>query len=234
VLKINLTSESVFYTLQGEGKYSGVPSVFVRLSNCNLRCKWTNKDGTESICDTPHSSYRPERNLFALEDVVKKMMCFGDVHWVVTGGEPLLQLDAVYQIAEACKTVLTIETNGTIPPDMSKFQKSTLFSISPKLGSAGASVDQIESCVAGTRHIARSGVDLQVKYVLNSENDVTEILDFVDRTKVPRDQIILMPQGSTEKEIDTRMLMVAEVCKRHSFRMSDRVHLRLWKGALGT
>src|SRR5215468_5509616 len=74
-----------FTSIQGEGKLTGTPSWFVRLSGCNLRCAW---------CDTPYASWRPEGSSRTLDDLVEEARANsgggGVRHAVITGGEPMI------------------------------------------------------------------------------------------------------------------------------------------------
>ena len=54
----------IFYSIQGEGELTGVPTVFIRTSGCNLRCRW---------CDTPYASWNPEGEEMSIEDIVKEV-----------------------------------------------------------------------------------------------------------------------------------------------------------------
>ena len=72
----------IFYSIQGEGMLTGVPSVFVRTSGCNLRC-W--------FCDTPYTSWTSEGEDVAVAEVLARLEVFPTRHAVVTGGEPLIQ-----------------------------------------------------------------------------------------------------------------------------------------------
>src|SRR5580658_5308989 len=93
----------IFYSIQGEGKRSGVPSVFVRASGCNLRCVW---------CDTPYASWNPEGNDLAIDQIISEVEKFSARDVVVTGGEPMV----MPQINELCERMshagrfITIET----------------------------------------------------------------------------------------------------------------------------
>src|SRR5437588_11571336 len=71
----------IFYSVQGEGMLTGVPSVFVRTSGCNLRCTW---------CDTPYTSWEPEGTDQTLGGILSTVRRFWSDHVVVTGGEPMI------------------------------------------------------------------------------------------------------------------------------------------------
>lgn len=98
-MKVN----EIFYSLQGEGYYSGTPAVFVRLSGCNLQCPF---------CDTQHECGTEMDE----EAIVAEVAKYPARHVVVTGGEPSLQLTAtlVDALHKAGKYV-AVETNGTMP-----------------------------------------------------------------------------------------------------------------------
>ena len=103
----------LFYSIQGEGKLVGVPSVFVRASGCNLRCTW---------CDTPYASWEPEGDDVPVPEIVRRVL---DVsgggrraapHVVITGGEPMIMPD-VAELCVALKTHgchITMETAATV------------------------------------------------------------------------------------------------------------------------
>src|SRR5206468_7782061 len=97
----------IFYSIQGEGELTGVPSVFVRASGCNLRCTW---------CDTPYASWEPEGQEMQIGQIVARAMELGAKHVVLTGGEPMIMPD----IADLCDALqsqdrhVTMETAATI------------------------------------------------------------------------------------------------------------------------
>ncbi|MFM7149580.1 MAG: 7-carboxy-7-deazaguanine synthase QueE, partial [Gemmataceae bacterium] len=80
----------IFYSIQGEGSLSGVPSTFIRTSGCNLRCRW---------CDTPYTSWESEGQHLSLEEILRTVESFPSRHVVLTGGEPLLapEIEALCQ-----------------------------------------------------------------------------------------------------------------------------------------
>lgn len=101
-LKIN----EIFYSLQGEGYFTGTPAVFVRFSGCNLKC---------TFCDTDHSPFTEMTG----EDILSEIKQYPAKHIVITGGEPSLQLThGIVQLLHENGYYVQVETNGTIPlPD---------------------------------------------------------------------------------------------------------------------
>ncbi len=96
-MKIN----EIFYSLQGEGHYTGTPAVFVRFSDCNLRC-W--------FCDTDFQSGRE----MSEEEIVEAVLQYPTHYVVITGGEPTLQITAsLCDKLHAQGRYLMMETNGT-------------------------------------------------------------------------------------------------------------------------
>ena len=71
----------IFYSIQGEGKLTGVPSGFVRLAGCNLRCKY---------CDTAYARRADDGKELSVGQIMERLAQYGCKHVVVTGGEPLL------------------------------------------------------------------------------------------------------------------------------------------------
>jgi len=100
MLKVN----EIFYSIQGESTYAGLPCLFVRLTGCNLRCNY---------CDTQYAF--EQGRLFSLEQIHNKVLPFNCNLIEITGGEPLLQpkiVDLINALFENGKTIL-VETNGT-------------------------------------------------------------------------------------------------------------------------
>ena len=100
-----LLLHELYRSLQGESTYAGLPCVFVRTTACNLRCTW---------CDTPYAFNRGE--IYTRADVLAKVLAFDTPLVELTGGEPLLQPDAIPLMTELCdagRTVL-LETGGSI------------------------------------------------------------------------------------------------------------------------
>lgn len=118
----------IFYSLQGEGAHSGVPSVFVRFSGCNLRCPF---------CDTRHE----EGELMTDEAIIEEVNRY-PARWIVlTGGEPSLHVDEGFlqNLKEKTGKMLAIETNGTRPLP----EEIDWVTLSPKTGISGGGADDV-------------------------------------------------------------------------------------------
>jgi len=121
----------IFTSLQGEGSTSGYPTIFVRLGGCNLSC---------SYCDTPDSRKGGEE--FSVSEVFDLVMRQSPVYVCITGGEPLLQLEEVSDLAGRLSTAgktVSIETNGTLPFD--SLFSSSVICMDVKCPSSGESSD---------------------------------------------------------------------------------------------
>ena len=95
----------IFHSVQGEGFHTGVPHVFVRFGNCNLRCEW---------CDTDFMTFEQ----MELDDIVDRVISFECNRVIFTGGEPAMQdLETIGNRMKDHGIHLSIESNGTIPID---------------------------------------------------------------------------------------------------------------------
>lgn len=143
-MRVLAVSEMFGNTIQGEGIYTGIPSIFVRTTGCNLRCVFK-----DSICDTAYTSFNPEKPLYDnwddLMGAFKKLVDENPKvnHLVITGGESLLMKDSLenfLRLAFEIKDdwVVTIESNGSMPMlnPLGKGFKVDLYSISPKLSTS--------------------------------------------------------------------------------------------------
>ncbi len=111
----------IFRSIQGEGKYAGVPQVFVRFFECNMHCVW---------CDTPASigDGKREYKELGLEEVLAQVNALYDnAHSVsITGGEPLLQKDFLKSFCHALRREgkkIYLDTNGTLPEALAEMIK---------------------------------------------------------------------------------------------------------------
>ncbi len=226
----------IFHSIQGEGELTGVPSVFIRTSGCNLRCRW---------CDTPYASWFPEGDEMEIAEIVTAAASFPARHCVLTGGEPMVARD-LPGLAAALRGAgfhITIETAGTMPPDGIACD---LASVSPKLANsvpvaaeAGrAWVERHESARHAPSVLREwlEGYNTQIKFVISSPDDLAEAEALVRETgiAVPPSKILLMPEALTAAELDTCALDLVAVCKEKGYRFCDRLHIRLFGHTRGT
>ena len=95
----------IFHSVQGEGFHAGIPHVFVRFGNCNLRCEW---------CDTDFLQFKERK----LDSIVEEVLSYDCDRVIFTGGEPALQdLSTIGSRLKEKGISLSIETNGTIEID---------------------------------------------------------------------------------------------------------------------
>jgi 7-carboxy-7-deazaguanine synthase len=235
----NLMSEmivsEVFRSLQGEGVYSGVPSVFFRLSGCNLRCQWLNQDGTKTRCDTPYASWDTENHPMSLDDAIQEIRKYHQPkdHIVITGGEPTLQHVGINALLENFRGVeVTIETNGTNPVEMLDV---SLLSISPKLNFSGNTRYTFDDYVARVNKLIElNDTDVQIKFVVSNPSELEIVTDFADKMDGKEwIKFMLMPQGITPEQLDSRLGWLAAAALERGWSLTDRQHIRIWKGRRG-
>lgn len=249
-------------TIQGEGKLAGVPSLFIRLSSCNLRCIWQMEDGSYCRCDTTYASFHPDHILeFSVDEVFDWVSHnLGAIrHVVLTGGEPLLQKKPLALLCQRLKEELgvhlTLESNGSLfDAEVAKW--IDLFSISPKLSNSTPNAEKLAHYrlkEAGpykfhgqkrlNRHALQAYIDLsqdgqkqlQLKFVVGKTDDYLEIHnDFLNQLQNWKSEdILLMPLGATREEIAKSSPLVLEMAIRHGWRFSPRVHIELFGSKSG-
>lgn len=235
----------IFFSLQGEGRELGRPSVFVRTSRCNLYCRW---------CDTPYtwnwrghgfehdggasSEFEAASETVTLEpdevaEHVRRFPCF---NVVLTGGEPLLQADACVALMQRLRSLdaryrFDVETNGTLVPPLAMQGLVDLYMVSPKLDNSGvrASLRLRPDALAYFARDERASF----KLVLSDPSETREVLELLEPYGVAPDRIYLMPQASSAEELRAQGPAVAAVALAHGFRFSDRLHLHLYGKARG-
>ncbi|MFH1109144.1 MAG: 7-carboxy-7-deazaguanine synthase QueE [Planctomycetota bacterium] len=223
----------IFYSIQGEGKLAGVPSVFIRTTGCNLRCTW---------CDSPSTSWAPVGQAMAIDEILDRLTDFSGTHVVLTGGEPMIA-EGVEELTRRLKEGgyhLTLETAATVWKDI----VCDLASVSPKLGSStpwtrakGRHADAHEDRRLNLDTIRRflAMPDYQLKFVVDAPEDLTEIDSIVAQLgHVEPANILLMPQGVTHEEFVARGRWVADLCKQHGYRFCPRLQISLYGNTPGT
>jgi 7-carboxy-7-deazaguanine synthase len=226
-----LRISEIFYSIQGEGVLTGVPSVFVRLSGCNLRCSW---------CDTPYASWNPEGDTKLLGEVLADVRRRWATHVVVTGGEPMIA-EKIVELTKGLKEMelhVTMETAGTVYKPV----VCDLMSISPKLanstprkregGKFAAQHDQLRYNPEVLKQLM-GGYEYQLKFVVTEPEDLAEIEAILKETGADRRRVLLMPEGTSSEAIYQRSRWLIDLCKQERYRYCPRLHIDLWNNERG-
>ena len=216
----------IFFSIQGEGVLTGVPSVFVRTSGCNLRCAW---------CDTPYTSWQPEGEDRTLAAIVAEVEQYRARHVVVTGGEPMIAPGIVALTGMLAPRHITVETAGTVFAPV----RCDLMSISPKLTNStpeGEWAKQHERLRIQPEVLKRlmAAYDYQLKFVIAKPEDWAEVESLVESLGADRGKVILMPEGTDAAVLRERSIWLAEICKDRGVRFSPRLHVEIYGNRRGT
>ncbi len=167
----------IFASIQGETSYAGLPFAFVRLTGCNLRCRY---------CDTTYAYDGGDE--FSLEEVVSRVKLFGIPRAMVTGGEPLLQPEApalVTALLDLGWAVL-VETNGTV--SLEGLDRRAVKIMDVKCPGSGEDRRML------WENFASLTPRDEVKFVIASEDDYRYARDVIAKYKHGRDfQVLLSP-----------------------------------------
>lgn len=198
-------SES-FSSFQGEGKFTGMYSLFLRFSDCNFRC---------SFCDTANRLGNVNCEL-SLDDILKLLRDNGHRHLVITGGEPFLypeHLHALQVALDGESISVEVETNGSLKlKDPLQGMSNWHFNISPKVWNAEA----YENLYSPRKRI--------YKFPLSPDNyDAT--VAFIEKFDIAAEEIYVMPLSATRAEYDALAKFVCDKALHHHWNFSSRLQL---------
>jgi organic radical activating enzyme len=231
--KEHLPVSEIFFSIQGEGVHAGTPSVFLRTYYCNLTCTW---------CDTKYTwlnqnaaSEGIDYQWMGEEGLLERLTSYDCKHLVVTGGEPLLHQKVLSRLLSRLKQsgfFIEIETNGTIAPSPEIVHSVDCFNVSPK----------IENSLVKKEVRIRSGVletlvkldKAWFKFVICEPGDLKEVEDLVSECRIPRERVLLMPEGTDAEALLVRSRWLVEACMRRGFRFTPRLHIMLFGNRRGT
>ncbi len=239
-----------FYSIQGEGKYTGTPSLFFRLGGCNMSCRGfgcveKTADGDEIVgCDTVYavdkkhfgSSWQSIKTADEFIEIFNSYNLPDDTDVVMTGGEPLLYcndeiLVSFLEFLISRHHRVTFETNATVDIDFEKYPvyKSCIYALSVKLSNSAEEYSKRVKADVFNK-IINSADDTFFKFTvdekslhLSLDKEIQEILSKADKTEVT-----CMPQGASKEEVEANTHGVIQYCKSKGYRYSDRLHIRIW------
>ena len=239
-----------FYSIQGEGRYVGTPSLFFRFGGCNMKCegfgcveKAPNGDAVLG-CDTVYAVNKEHfsQNWVAVEhsqellNILDLYELPNAVDIVLTGGEPLIYAsDSIF--VNFLETLvknghrITFETNGSLNIDFEKYgvYKECYFALSIKLSNSN---EPLSKRIRGDviYNIASNAKDAFFKFSIDAESinlgleeELSEILIHSPKTKV-----YCMPLGGNREEVEANTEPLIEFCKTKGYNFSDRLHIRIW------
>lgn len=239
----------IFFSLQGEGVNVGKPSVFVRLSQCNLHCVWCdtpytwNFEGTDFVHRTdapdPPAKFIRAVNTLDMEtgEVVAAIDAFDCNRVIFTGGEPLLQQRAILEVihglrAERPGLFVEVETNGTIQPIAELETQIDQFNISPKLSHSGN--EKALRLKSDVLRAYATGGKAFFKFVVASEADVDEVEALIEDLSLDRDRVYLMAEGTDSATLAERAKWLSGACLKHGVNFTPRLHIDLYGDERGT
>ncbi len=242
-----------FFSLQGEGKRIGKPSLFLRLGGCNLSCKGF---GCETLlndeiltgCDSlyaVHPKFKTSWDYyneprFLIERLIRLTPNHKNFDFILTGGEPSLYfnnpiLTSVLEHFHRQKIPLFVESNGSIFFEFSPILKELHFTLSVKL-SLSLEKENKRINLKALQNILDNAKSVHFKFVLDSKNavqSIAEIKSLLKQLSLKNNEIFLMPLGATNNELDKNLKTLAPLAIEHGFRLSDRLHIRLWDNKKG-
>lgn len=234
----------IFASLQGEGPSAGRPCVFVRLSRCNLACRWCDTAYTWRFIgdNRPHVddlTFERAENQITLDvrEVAMRVLALWPTRLVLTGGEPLLQGAALARLITMLKDALPalaveIETNGSVPPPHALTMLVDQFNVSPKLSHSGNAEN-----LALVPELLRDWAANQkawFKFVVASEEDIGEVAELQALYRIAPERLFVMPEGTNSAVLRERSKWLAGAALTHGWRFSDRLHIHLYGDTRGT
>ena len=239
-----LSDDLVFFTIEGEGAYVGYPSVFMRLSMCNLRCPGFASEDSPHGCDSFISW--SVKNKMSFTEIFK---LYEDNNYIehlrsgailkLTGGEPLIQQKQLLKFIHAFQERydflprIDFETNATLMPDEEWLELCATFTTSPKLTTNGDPEEKTYKPEVLKWHVANGS---GFKFVISRSEDIDEIWrKYVNDSagiNIPLNRIWFMPCcGSRQEHIEVAPV-VAEYAKAMHVKFSPRLHLLIYDKAL--
>lgn len=223
----------IFASLQGEGPSAGRPSVFVRLSRCNLACTWCDTAYTWRFAGPGAFERKANQVTLSEDDTAERIRALCQDRLVVTGGEPLLQAPALARLLTLLSGMhVEIETNGTVAPPPTLDALVDQYNVSPKLTHSGnaAALALVPARLAAFAADPRAFF----KFVVAAPADVAEVLALANAYAIPRERLFLMPEGTDGATLRTRARWLAPLALEHGLRFSDRLHIHLYGDTRGT
>ncbi|HET7712227.1 MAG TPA: 7-carboxy-7-deazaguanine synthase QueE [Thermoanaerobaculia bacterium] len=198
----------IFFSIQGESSHAGRPCVFVRLTGCNLRCRW---------CDSEYTFTGGEK--FSIDQVIDRVRAYGCNLVEITGGEPLAQAEAFDLIDRLCGEgfEVLIETSGSI--DVAAVDPRAKIILDLKCPGSG---EMEKNRWSNLDHLRPHD---EIKFVIADRADYDWAREMVGRHELDRWTILFSPVWG---EIDMRALAEWMLADRVPARFQTQLHKHIW------
>lgn len=225
-MKMILEVNEIFgATVQGEGVSAGRRCAFLRLAGCNLTCSW---------CDTPYTwdwkglngqvfEKDKETHSMTVFEVIHKLTSIDVDLYVISGGEPMMQQEALRPVIDRLKASgkeVEIETNGTIKPKINP----TRFNVSPKLIHSGVR-DKIRFKPDTLKEYVGKG---SFKFVCQNINDLNEVQSMITEIGIPNRDVWIMPEGRDPETLMSHATAITDEAIQRCWNITGRLHIMTW------
>ena len=210
--KLRITE--IFASIQGESTSVGMPTVFVRLTGCPLRCQY---------CDTTYAFNGG--SWMGLDDITAKIKAFNLQHVTVTGGEPLAQKTCLSLLRNLCDQdyIVSLETSGAI--DVSKVDPRVVKVIDIKTPAS----EEVKKNHWDNIHYLRE--QDQVKFVICNQSDYIWAKNILDEYQLlDRCEVLFSPSN---EQMEPKQLAEWIVYDQLNVRFQLQLHKVLWGGIAG-
>jgi 7-carboxy-7-deazaguanine synthase len=214
-MSASLRITEIFYSLQGESRTIGLPTVFVRLTGCPLRCTY---------CDTEYAFHGGERR--SIDDILAQVASYSPRYICVTGGEPLAQQECLTLLRALCDAgyEVSLETSGAMP----------VADVDPRV----SKVVDLKTPASGEQHrnlmenLDHLGANDQVKFVICDRDDYDWARFQVDQHRLPErvGEVLFSPSF---EQLPARDLADWIIDDNLPVRFQLQLHKLLWQDAPG-
>lgn len=215
MLSQQLRITEIFYSLQGEARTVGLPTVFVRLTGCPLRCQY---------CDTEYAFSGGE--MASLEEILEQVNQYGAHYVTVTGGEPLAQPNVLPLLSALCDQgyEVSLETSGALPVDQVDSRVVKVLDLkTPASKESHRNLYENVSCLMKQD---------QVKFVICDRQDYEWAKLKIDELniKARTDEILFSPSYGELEAFELAQWILDD---RINVRLQLQLHKLLWQDAQG-
>lgn len=228
----------IFASIDGEGRFAGIPAIFIRLAGCNLKCTWCDSKYAWSKDELIYS----ELSVNEIVSIVDKLhQKYGITHVTLTGGEPLISKDVDSLIDRLTdrsfdepQYIVNIETNGAVNliPWASKYRNKNdiLFTMDWKCPSSGMNEYMKERNLSALSYRYSSEFHIKdiVKFVVGSQEDLEEVKRVIYMNITPRPDYYISPVFGMIEPSEIVDFILKEKLAEYGARIQIQMHKVIW------